>query len=161
MAYTREQLVNLVTDYAYGYNIDPAVAIAQIQRESRFNPNAVGLDGERGLAQILPSTWPSISDVGFDLAFDPDYNLTAWGNYMSTLLGMFGGDYAKALMAYNGGPRNVQRGTVSARAQRYAREILQNAGAPIPAGDPDAEGTWQNWLTIGLIGALVLLVAKR
>lgn len=126
---SKAELQNLVTDYAYSYGIDPAIALAQIQRESGFNPNAVGADGERGLAQILPSTWPQVSQgISFDQAFDPDYNLTAWGNYMQWLLDRYGWDYSKALMAYNGGPGNLDRGTVSGAARNYAKTILAQAG---------------------------------
>lgn len=127
---TRAELQQLVIDYANGYGIDPQIALAQIQRESGFNPNAVGRDGERGLAQILPSTWPQASQgaIPWDQAFDPDYNLTAWGNYMQWLLDRYGWDYRKALQAYNGGPGNVDRGTVSQAARNYAAAILANAG---------------------------------
>lgn len=166
--YSREQLISLIQDYAWGAGIEPAIAIAQLDRESaHFADNVVygprtGTSGERGLAQFMPGTWADFGVGSFDKAFDPDYALTAWGSYMTYLLNLFDWDYSKALMGYNGGPGNVQRGTVSAGAQRYAREILQRAGADIPAGnDPFAEGNWTNWLTIGVIGAALLLVAKR
>ena len=143
---TKAELQNLVVDYADGYSIERGIALAQIQKESSFNPNAVGVDGERGLAQILPSTWPQASPgVSFDRAFDPDYNLTAWGNYMQWLLDRYGWDYSKALMAYNGGPGNVDRGTVSSRARNYAASILASAGqqsvlSPV-AENPDNPGS--------------------
>jgi hypothetical protein len=127
---TKSDLQALVVDYAYAYGIDPAIAVAQIQRESGFNPNAVGRDGERGLAQILPSTWPQATygAIPWEQAFDPESNLTAWGNYMQWLLDRYGWDYQKALQAYNGGPGNQDRGTASSAAQNYARTILANAG---------------------------------
>lgn len=155
---SKAELQQLVIDYAYGYGIDPAIALAQIRRESNFNPNAVGADGERGLAQILPSTWPEASmGLPWANAFDPETNLTAWGNYMQSLLNRYGWDYNRALMAYNGGPGNVDRNTVSQRARNYAKSILANAGQVSIdnySGNPDAENS-----ILGLSFTTVLLIA--
>lgn len=133
MAYSREQLISLVQDYAYGAGIDPAIAVAQAQRESGFNPNAVGSSGERGLMQFMPATWARFSDRPFDDAFDPNYNLTAWGNYMGYLLDLFDWDYSKALTGYNGGEGHLTNpgryGPPSSAAQAYARDILAQANA--------------------------------
>lgn len=165
---SKAELQNLVIDYAYSYGIDPAIALAQIQRESGFNPSAVGRAGERGLAQILPSTWPQVSmgAVPWEYAFDPDYNLTAWGNYMQWLLDRYGWDYRKALQAYNGGPGNQDRGTVSSAAQNYAQTILTNAGqgnvnySQTADSQDDSSGILGLSLTTALLialGAFVLL----
>ena len=110
---TTDEIKQKVIDYANGYRIDPATAVAQIQRESHFNPNANGSSGERGLAQFMPGTWARFGYGDFNNAYDPDYALTAWGAYMTYLLGLFNWDYEKALQGYNGGEGNVQRGTVS------------------------------------------------
>ena len=154
---SKAELQQLVIDYAYGYGIDPAIAVAQIQRESGFNPNAVGADGERGLAQILPSTWPSISNgISWELAFDVDYNLTAWGNYMQWLLNRYGWDYSKALMAYNGGPGNVDRNTVSSRARNYAKAILANAGYVAIDNNPGSSDVENSILGLSFTTALLI-----
>lgn len=166
---TKSELQNLVIDYADAYSIDRAIALAQIQKESGFNPNVTGGDGERGLAQILPGTWPQASPgVSFDLAFDPDYNLTAWGNYMQWLLDRYSWDYTKALMAYNGGPGNMDRGTVSSRARNYASSILASAGqsgdlSPV-AENQDNSGSTIFGLSITtalLIGLGLVLALKK
>src|SRR5262249_39680793 len=99
-----KEIKQKISDYAWSYGFTPAIALAQAQRESNFDPFANGTSGERGLMQILPSTWASFSGgVSFDSAYDVDYNLTVWGNYMSYLSGLFGGDVTKILQAYNGG----------------------------------------------------------
>lgn len=132
-----DQIKHAIVNYAYGYQIDPGLALAQANRESGFNPCCIGGDCERGLMQITPDTWSAFSGgVSFDNAFDVDYNLTTWGNYMVYLSGLFGGDVNAVLQAYNGGPGNVQRGTVSGAAQNYAASII--AAAPnvqTPAGN--------------------------
>lgn len=166
---TKAELQNLVVDYADAYAIDRGIALAQIQKESSFNPNAIGADGERGLAQILPSTWPDISQgIPFSQAFNPDYNLTAWGNYMQWLLDRYGWDYSKALMAYNGGPGNVDKGTVSSRARNYAASILASAGqqgdlSPVAENRDDSGSTifGLSITTALLIGLGLVLALKK
>ena len=133
MSYSREQIRGLVVDYAEGAGIDPRVALAQIERESGFNPEARGAAGERGLAQFLPAAWQRFGfGLSFDAAFDPDYNLAAWAEYMKYLLGLFDGDLERALVGYNGGEGHLldpaRFGPPSAAARRYAREILSRAG---------------------------------
>lgn len=129
---TKTELQNLVVDYAYGYGIDPQIALAQISQESGFNPNAVGGSGERGLGQFMPGTWQRFGNGSFDNAFDPNYNLWAWGEYMTFLLNLFGWDYEKALIGYNGGEGHLTNpakyGGPSSRAINYAKTILANAG---------------------------------
>lgn len=141
---TKAELQNLVIDYADAYSIDRAIALAQIQRESSFNPLAVGSSGERGLGQFMPGTWARFGQGDFSNAFDPGYNLTAWGNYMQWLLNRYSWDYSKALMGYNGGEGNVDRGTVSSRARNYAASILAQAGqssvlSPSVDSDPSTD----------------------
>ncbi len=99
---TTEEIQNLVVSKANEYGINPNIALAQIQRESGFNPRAVGASGERGLGQFMQGTWADYGSGSFDNAFDPVMNLDAWGNYMVALMGMFGGDYIRALQGYNG-----------------------------------------------------------
>lgn len=160
MPLSRSQLISLVESYATTYGIDPAIAVAQMNRESGFRADVVygpfvGLAGERGIAQFIPGTW---SRYGSGDPYDPDNSLRAWGGYMSDLLRMFGGDYWKALAGYNGGEGNVQRNTISQRARNYATEILAQAEQPsgrgstsggVPAWadycDPDGFCYGQSW----------------
>lgn len=141
--FTKPQLEQLIIDYANGYGIDPAIAIAQLKRESGnyrddvvYGP-FVGGAGERGLAQFTPATWASFaSRYGpHTNAYEPEYSLSAWGDYMTYLLGLFNGDIYKALVAYNGGPghlTNPQKfGTPSVAALKYGSEILDKAGIPL------------------------------
>jgi soluble lytic murein transglycosylase-like protein len=167
---TKDQIKQLVIDYAYGYGIEPAVAVEQIQRESNFNPNAIGSSGERGLAQFMPGTWERFSDRPFDDAFDIDWNLTAWGNYMQYLLNLLNWDYSKALTGYNGGEGHIlnpdRYGAPSSAAQRYAREILTKAqtsgeiyatddGQALPPLGPGDQSS--NFLTYLLIGTALIV----
>lgn len=164
---TTDEIKSLIIDYANGAGIYPEIALAQAQRESNFNPNRTGGDGERGLMQILPATWPRFAPagVGFDQAFDPDYNLSAWAAYMTWLLTRYNWNYTLALEGYNGGEGNVDRGTVSSTAQNYASGIIaasgllnvsDSGGSPTP---PDAGSI--DWSTIAIAIALLFVVFRR
>lgn len=170
---SRQENIQTVTDAAYAIGVPVEIALAQAQRESGFNDRAVGRDGERGLMQPLPSTWAGVmSGYSFDQAFDPATNLLFWQRYFGQLLNMFGWDYQKALIAYNGGPGHLTNPgkyrPPSSAAINYANSILNAAGwgstaASIPEQSPTA--TIANNITqsglfwpiaIGL-GALVFL----
>lgn len=142
----------IVLKYAAQYGINPSVAVLQLRRESdTYRPDVVngpfvGGAGERGIAQFTPATWADWGEGPHTNAYNVDASMTAWGRYMSHLLNKYAGNYEKALQGYNGGPGNVDRGTVSQGAQRYAREILESAGSAGPANTagptagPAAEG---------------------
>ncbi len=145
MPLSRSQLISLVEEYAYSYGIDPAIAVAQIGRESGYRADVVygpfvGSAGERGIAQFIPGTW---ARYGSGDPYNPDDSLHAWGEYMSHLLAMFSGDYWKALAGYNGGPGHVIDNTISQRARSYATEILAQAGRA--SGGASASGGVPAW----------------
>lgn len=131
--YTKNQFPDLIADYARSYGVDPGIAIEQIKRESaNFREDVVygpfvARDGEKGIAQFTPAAWTSFGQGVHDNAYDPDLSLTAWGEYMAWLLNRYSYDYTKALQGYNGGPGNVDKGRISAGAQRYASEVLEKA----------------------------------
>ena len=163
---TKTELQNIVIDYAYGYGIDPQIALAQISQESGFNPLTNGSSGEKGMAQFMPGTWQRFGYGSFDNAYDPNYAMWAWGEYMSYLLNLFGWDYQKALIGYNGGEGHLldpsRYGPPSSRAQNYAKTILANArrydlanysSVQTTSGNPDDE---PNILGLSLTTALLI-----
>lgn len=161
---TTEEIKNLVVSKANQYGINPNIALAQIQRESGFNPRAVGSSGERGLGQFMAGTWARFGQSGFDNAFDPVMNLDAWGNYMVYLMGLFNGDYLKALTGYNGGEGHLtdpgKHGPPSAAARAYAQAIYSQAGftaqSVVSLDQIDVSPSdFPTWLLIGGIGLLV------
>jgi soluble lytic murein transglycosylase-like protein len=166
-AMTTDEIKALVIQTANQYGINSNIALVQIQRESGFNPNAVGSSGERGLAQFMPGTWERFGSGSFDNAFDPETNLNAWGAYMNYLSTLFGGDYSYMLTAYNGGEGHLldpgKYGPPSQAARRYAQEILASANVdpnnigPIVV-EPGSIGGFPLWLLLGAAG-LVLFFA--
>jgi len=131
----------VASQMAERYGVDPEIYNRLIAKESSWNPNAKGSAGEVGYTQIMAET---AMDPGFGVTpikdrSDPIDNLRFGAEYLGALLKEYDGDYNKALMAYNGGPGNVNRGTVSGDAKKYAAEVLsgkevQTKPEPRPTG---------------------------
>jgi hypothetical protein len=121
-----------VTSIAKKYGIDPGIFRALVHQESGGNQHAVSPAGAIGETQLMPAT-----AVGLGVnPRDPIGNLVGGARYLRQQLDKFGGDYKKALAAYNAGPGAVQKyGGVPpyAETQNYVRNILANAGNPSPA----------------------------
>ena len=98
------QYVAIARQDAINAGISPDYFVRQINQESGFNPNAVSPAGAVGIAQFLPST---AAGLGFD-PYDPIAALNGAAHLMASYSHNYGGDYAKALAAYNGGPGAVQ-----------------------------------------------------
>ena len=137
----------VASQMAERYGVDPEIFNRLIAKESSWNPNAKGSAGEIGYTQIMAET---AMDPGYGVTpikdrSDPIDNLRFGAEYLGALLKEYDGDYNKALMAYNGGPGNVNRGTVSGDAKKYAAEVLsgkevQTKPEPRPTGlVPQAE----------------------
>jgi len=94
-----------------GFRLDRALIYAVVRQESRFIPIAISSSNARGLMQLLPST---AQDMDRAHAFrrtpvklhDPGLNMRLGQQYIEWLDTNFktGGDLAKILASYNGGP---------------------------------------------------------
>tara|TARA_R100001224_G_scaffold73376_1_gene44926 strand:- start:853 stop:1497 length:645 start_codon:yes stop_codon:yes gene_type:complete len=117
------------------YGVDPEIFIRLIEKESKFNPSAKGTKGELGFTQIKPDTGmkPGYGVTPIQDRLNPEDNLRFGAEYLGALVKNYDGDYNKALMAYNGGPTNVNRGSPSSAAQAYASEILGGKQVKQPA----------------------------
>lgn len=104
------------------YEVDPAIVLAMIWRESRYNPEAVGDGGNSlGLMQVQPR-WHGkrMEKLGCEDLLDPYQNVVVGIDYLAESIDRYDGDVAKALVAYNAGHYG---GTVTA----YARDVLEKA----------------------------------
>ena len=109
------------------YGIDPAVLKGLIKQESGFNPNAGSSAGAQGLTQLMPGT---ASSLGVTDLHDPAQSIDGGAHYLKMQLDRFGGDYSKALAAYNAGPGAVQRfGGIPpySETQNYVKNVLSFA----------------------------------
>jgi hypothetical protein len=104
--------------------------VRQINEESGFNPYARSSAGAVGIAQFEPST---AAGLGVN-PYDPVSALYGAARYMARLANSYGGNYAKALAAYNAGPPAVTRAVnggganwlayMPAETQRYVHAIM-------------------------------------
>ena len=111
---------------AQRYGVDPELYVRLIERESGFDPMAKGSAGELGLAQVMADTArnPGFGVTPLQDRADPFDNLRFGAEYLGALVKYYDGDVAKALMAYNGGAGNVDKGSPSSASQEYAASLL-------------------------------------
>jgi cell wall-associated NlpC family hydrolase len=138
-------------------SISPVLLAAQIRQESGFNPTAVSAAGAQGIAQFLPSTWPTWGGTGDP--FNPADAIPAQARYDCAIAQQVkdvAGDPTSLMLAgYNAGPFAVLEANgipPIAQTQRYVTQILSNVRqmtAPFSPG------------TAGSIGVGALSVAKQ
>lgn len=104
MTLPKSQYVAIAQQDAIAVGISPDYFARQINAESGFNPNSVSPAGAVGIAQFLPST---AAGLGIN-PWDPIQSLRGAARLMASYAQNYGGDYAKALAAYNGGSGTVQ-----------------------------------------------------
>jgi soluble lytic murein transglycosylase-like protein len=163
MTTNRQKYEPLVRAAARRFGIDADIAVAQINQESRFNPNAKSPAGAQGLAQFMPGTWPT---YGNGSPFNPDAALEAWGKYMTKLLRQFNGRYDLALAGYNWGENRqtlrtlltngkpflslphakavngrLPAGHVPTETHKYVKTILGAAGQSTTGPGPKDDGS--------------------
>ena len=92
--------VGIARDAAKQAHIDETIFVNVIQVESSFNPKSVSDKGAIGIAQLMPAT---AQELGVN-PWDPVASLYAAARLVAHDLASYGGDYAKALAAYNAGP---------------------------------------------------------
>ena len=129
----------IAAQMAERYGVDPEIFSRLVAKESGWNPNARGAAGEIGYTQPLKETAenPGLGVTPLRDRSDPVDNLRFGAEYLGKLIDYYDGDYNKALMAYNGGLGNVDKGTVSKAAKSYAADLLggkevKSASAPAP-----------------------------
>jgi soluble lytic murein transglycosylase-like protein len=99
-------LIETVDRIAQQNQLSPKLVHSVIQVESNYNPNAVSPKGAQGLMQLIPST---ARRFGVSNVFDPADNIQGGARYLKYLLGLYKGDEALALAAYNAGEGAVSR----------------------------------------------------
>lgn len=132
---------SIITQAAAAHSVDPNFIRAQIDQESKGNPNAVNNSDAAvtgspslGIAQFQPAT---AAQYGVTDPTDPKQAIPGMAAYMSDLLKQFGGDYRKAAAAYNWGPAHVSDAIATygdkwldhapASTQNYIQQIFTKA----------------------------------
>lgn len=123
-----EEMQDYIFELEEKYNVPSAVIIAVIDKESRYNPGAVGGLGEQGYMQINPcnNEWLS-KELGVSDFFDPEQNIECGTYILSMMLEKYG-TVNKALMCYNcgeGGASNLwKKGVTETDYCRAIAEIM-------------------------------------
>ena len=121
---------HIVRGHADNYRLDPALVAAVVYQESKFRPNARSPQGAIGLMQLLPETAKGIaartggSRFEVDDLYDPELNVRYGSWYLRHLLDKYGSE-EQALMAYNGGQGNLDRGIVHPETRHYVENVLE------------------------------------
>jgi len=100
-------IISLIFHYSNEFGICPMVASAVIQTESSFNVDAVGKQGEIGLFQLMPSSFPAYTVKQLK---DPRINIKLGIEYLAKMKKMCKHkrdlDY---LTCYNFGIKNAEK----------------------------------------------------
>jgi hypothetical protein len=110
-----------------------ALLRAQLWQESGLNPHARSGVGAMGIAQFMPTTWPSWGKGGDP--YDPADAIPAQARMMAALIKANGGDVNRALAAYNAGQGWVNRyggvppvSFAHGQTYNYVRNITADSG---------------------------------
>lgn len=165
---------NLPWEPRGGFTFDRALIFAFIRKESRFDPTARSPAGARGLMQLMPATARFVNGGSANLSRlldDPAANIDLGQRYIRHLeqdLGL-GPDLIRIVVAYNGGPGNLQRwdestrhggdpllfieSLPSAETRNFVERVLTNFwiyrarfGQPSQGLDDLARGDWPRYV---------------
>jgi len=138
--------------------LDFRLVMALIDKESQFNPKAIGGAGEIGLMQVLPSTGalvakslsipfeaPNLKEKKLGTLGVPRLNLRIGIRFLKERMDEFGGVNATALRAYNRGPLTARD---HRPADQYAEQVALNymliitafeRGGPLSMAEPSTK----------------------
>ena len=149
MAYTTQQIRDMVVAEATRQGVDPALALAVAANESSFRADATSRAGAQGVMQLMPATadWLGVKDP-----YDPQQNIEGGVRYIGMMLTQFGNPQ-DAIAAYNFGPGNVSKGrewpsettTYVGRVMNSWNEYGGQYATPYPTIEPPpllAGATW-------------------
>lgn len=99
---TQKKFADEIIEKSKQKGMDPRLGLALVYRESKFNPDAIGDNGEIGLWQVKPSTGKLMKYTEKDLRI-PSKNIDAGLQYLNQNLIKFN-DPVLAVAGYNAGP---------------------------------------------------------
>lgn len=123
------EYASLFIKWGEAYDIHPYLLEAQADRESGYNPNAIGGSGEIGISQFMPDTWSWFGCEG--RMENPDDSIKCQARYMRYLLDQWTNkpdeQIALGLSSYNAGLGATQRAggiPENGHTPGYVRDIL-------------------------------------
>jgi hypothetical protein len=124
-------IASLIRKSAERHEVDPDLIHAIVHVESGYDSRAVSQKGAMGLMQLIPAT---ARRFGVEDPFDPRQNIEGGTSYLKYLLGLFDGNLALSLAAYNAGENSVLReGGIPPfpETREYVRKV-QSIYQPVP-----------------------------
>lgn len=110
--------------------VDYLTVLGVIENETGYRFDALGKDNDTGLMQIIPG-WHEGRMERLEVTdlYNPYQNILAGVDYLAELLEMYGGDYEKALTAYQYGADGAEKHCFSrgVNCSKYAESVLQTA----------------------------------
>lgn len=120
-----------INDVCKSYEIAPEIVFAMIAKESNYNAEEIGDEGNSyGLMQVQEQ-WHEdrMDELEVNNLLDPYQNVLVGVDYLAELLGYYDGSIEKALTAYNAGAtgayNNYFRHGIT--ASEYAEEVIENS----------------------------------
>lgn len=95
----KKAIMNLIIEEAKRQSVPVKLALALVNQESGFNPNAKSKVGAIGLMQLMPATAKSLGVNPYNIK----ENIKGGITYLKNALAHYKGDIDKALAAYNAG----------------------------------------------------------
>jgi soluble lytic murein transglycosylase-like protein len=148
-----EIIQQLIAASSRRHGLDVDLVNAMIQQESGFQPCVVSSRGAQGLMQLMPGT---ARDLGVTNPLDARQNIAAGTRLLQILLARYDGDLAKALAAYNAGPRPVDRAAgvpPIPQTHRYVERVLRGTRRPHRRHSPRRESGMLSTSTSTAAGA--------
>lgn len=142
----RVGIPGMIETIAASMGVDPDVAVNLASAESRFNPKAVSPVGAVGVMQMMPDTLrevaPKVGITEEQYYKDPRAQIRAGMYYFKQKLEENGGNYARALAAYNagsGGLQKIKEGASYAETNDYVYKILKESDPSISSPEAALE----------------------
>jgi soluble lytic murein transglycosylase-like protein len=102
------------------HGVDDTLIRAIIKVESNYQPWAVSWAGAIGLMQLMPKT---ALKMGVYDPMSPSHNISGGTKYLKSLYEKFG-SLKLAILAYNAGPGNIQKGNIPSGTKSYLKKVL-------------------------------------
>ena len=100
----RDEYGAIIQRESRAYGLPPALLDAVMSVESRYDPRVVGMDGEIGLMQVLPSTARMLGFIGSPAQLaDPEINIHYGAKYLAGAWRLAGQDVCTTAMKYRAG----------------------------------------------------------
>jgi hypothetical protein len=118
--------------------VPPALVDAVMAVESSYNPAVIGLDGEIGLMQVLPSTARMMGFIGtLEQLAQPEINIHYGTEYLAGAWQRAGGDLCTATMKYRAGHGETKFSYLSVNYCTRVRSRLIAEGVVVTGSVPE------------------------